>query len=75
MLQSRFIGGPPFGVRLFWQNQSITQLKEGPIFLKPNLDKSDVRLINKKCFFTILNLKILYHLFWEHLHKIQQAHH
>jgi hypothetical protein len=34
MLQNRFIGGPPFGVRLFWQNQSTTYPKDGPIFLK-----------------------------------------
>jgi len=40
MLQNQFIGAPPFGVKLFWQNQSMTQLKKGPIF-KPNLDKSD----------------------------------
>ena len=43
MLQNRFIDGPPLSVRLFWQNQSITQLKDGPIFLKPNLDKSAVK--------------------------------
>jgi len=41
MLHNRFIGGPPFGVRLFWQTQSTTNQRKDLFFEKVILDKSE----------------------------------